>query len=34
MDKPDKECVVRIEDHGWNTKLEIWITPKGISSSQ
>ena len=34
MDKPDKECVIRIENSGWNTKLEIWITPKGVSSSQ
>ncbi len=30
MEKPEKECVIRIEDGGWNTKLEIWITPKGI----
>jgi hypothetical protein len=30
MEKPDKVCVVRIEDSGWNTNLEIWITPKGI----
>jgi len=30
MEKPDRVCVVRIEDSGWNTNLEIWITPKGI----
>lgn len=30
MEKPDKECVVRIEESGWNTNLEIWITPKGM----
>jgi len=30
MEKPDKECVIRIEDSGWNTKLEIWLTPKGM----
>ena len=29
MEKPDRECVVRIADSGWNTNLEIWITPKG-----
>lgn len=34
MDKPDKVCVVRIEDAGWNTKLEIWITPKGVQQQQ
>ncbi len=30
MEKPDRVCVVRIEDSGWNTKLEIWVTPKGL----
>ena len=34
MDKPDKECVIRIEDGGWNTRLEIWITPKGVAPPQ
>ncbi len=30
MEKPDKICFVRIEENGWNTNLEIWITPRGI----
>ncbi|RLB10040.1 MAG: hypothetical protein DRG39_06905 [Deltaproteobacteria bacterium] len=30
MEKPNKICFVRIEENGWNTNLEIWITPKGM----
>ncbi len=34
MDKPDRECVIRIEDSGWNTKTEILVVPKGIELNQ
>jgi len=34
MDKPDRECVIRIEDSGWNTKAEILVVPKGIELNQ